>query len=368
MKILQIINSLGTGGAEKLLLDTVPLYRKQGIEMDVLVFWDNDSMFMKELYKLNCCNIFILKKSVNYKDIYDPRHIFKIAKLLKQYDVAHVHLFPAQYFVVFANLLIGNKCQLIFTEHSTSNTRMASRVFSILDRFVYKGYKKIVAITEDVKLVLQQYLNSNIDKIITIENGVDLAEVKKAIPLLKNQLIPLINDGDKLLVQVGGFRIQKDQDTVIRALQFLPDNFHLLLVGDGERKAILETLVEKLGIKKRVHFLGVRKDVFAIIKTVDYVVVSSHWEGFGLAAVEGMGAFKPVLASNVKGLNDVIEGAGVLFEKGNEEELAFKIMELEKNPELFKEVAKDCGKKAVQYDISIMVMKHIKLYKEVYEA
>ncbi len=109
MRVLQIINSLGTGGAEKLLLDTIPLYRAQGIEMDVLLLWDNDTMFTRELQKMNCCKIHIIKKSNRIQDIYNPFAIFKIAKLLKQYDLAHVHLFPAQYYVVFANLWNGRK-------------------------------------------------------------------------------------------------------------------------------------------------------------------------------------------------------------------------------------------------------------------
>lgn len=368
MKILQIINSLGTGGAEKLLLDTIPLYRKAGIEMDILIFWDNNCMFLQELQKLNCCKIFILKKSTNYKDIYDPRHIFKIAKFLKQYNIAHVHLFPAQYFVVIANLLIANKTKLIFTEHSTSNSRMNSIILSRIDRFFYKGYKKNVTITEDVNLVLQKYLDFNIDKIVTIENGVDLAKVKKSVPSEKNQLITLANGNEKLLVQVGGFRIQKDQDTIIKALKFLPANFHLILVGDGERKAILEELVEKNGIKNRVHFLGFRKDIFAILKAVDYVVVSSHWEGFGLAAVEAMGACKPVLASNVGGLKSVVDGAGILFEKGNSEEFANAIINLDSDSNFYNEIAKLCYERAAKYDIKIMVEKHIQLYKQVYET
>lgn len=365
MKILQVINSLATGGAEKLLLDTVPLYRKLGIEMDVLVFLDNDFMFMHELKKLDCCNIFILKKSTNYKHIYDPRHIFKIAKLLKQYDIAHVHLFPAQYFVVIANFLNGNKCKLIFTEHNTSNTRMASAIFSKIDQFIYKGFKKVVAITDDVNLVLQQYLNSNLEKIVTIENGVDLAEVKRAAALNRNELIPTLKTDDKLLVQVGGFRVQKDQDTIIKALQFLPDNFHLLLVGDGERKSILEALVVELRMENRVHFLGVRKDVFSMLKVIDYVVVSSHWEGFGLAAVEGMGASKPVLASNVKGLNDVVGGAGILFEKGNAKEFAKNIIKLDTDPIFYKMILASCEERALKFDIKVMVDKHIFLYQNV---
>lgn len=129
MKILQIVNSLGTGGAEKLLLDTIPLYVDKGIQMDILLLWDNDLPFTKALEKLSCCKIHILKKSGNYKHIYNPLSVFKIRKILKDYDIAHVHLFPAQYFTVFANILNGNKTKLLFTEHSTSNKRLQNAVF-----------------------------------------------------------------------------------------------------------------------------------------------------------------------------------------------------------------------------------------------
>lgn len=365
MRILQIINSLGTGGAEKLLLDTIPLYREKGIEMDILVFWDNNLPFITALKALNCCKVIVLKYSENYKDIYSISHIWKLRKYLKEYDIAHVHLFPAQYFTVLANISIGNKCNLIFTEHSTFNTRMASIIFSKIDRCIYKGFKKLVAITDDVNLVLQQYLNSNIDKIITIENGVDLPKVKKAIPLKLNELLPLFKNDQKLLIQVGGFRVQKDQDTVIKALKFLPDNFHLLLVGDGERKSILEALVVEIGLENRVHFLGIRKDVFAILKVVDYVVVSSHWEGFGLAAVEGMAASRPVIASDVKGLKEVVGGAGVLFEQGNSEELAKILLKLLNDKKMYELVSKACELRAAQYDIHKMIDKHIALYESI---
>lgn len=368
MKILQVINSLGTGGAEKLILDTLPIYRKKKIIMDVLVLWDNDCMFMQALQKLNCCKIYILNKSIHNKVIYNPLNIFKIAKIIKNYDVVHVHLFPVQYYVVFANFLNKNKSKLIFTEHSTSNTRMVTPILKGIDKLTYRGYKKIITITDDVNSVLQKYLKNAAQRIITIENGVNLLKVSQAIQKNKNQILDLLSEENKLMVQVGGFRIQKDQDTVIKSLLFLPTKFQLLLVGDGERKTDLEILVNELGLKDRVHFLGVRKDVFTIIKTVDYVVVSSHWEGFGLAAVEGMAASKPVIASNVNGLKEVVQGAGILFEKGNAKQLADSIIKLDSNANYYYNVAKACAERANHFDISIMVTKHIQLYKELHET
>jgi glycosyltransferase involved in cell wall biosynthesis len=366
MKVLQIINSLGTGGAEKLILDTLPLYRYNDIVMDVLLLWDNDSMFKKELEKTNCCKIFILNKSNSQKTIYNPFSIFKISKIIKNYDVVHVHLFPAQYYVIFANFINKNKAKLIFTEHNTSNTRMESTLLKGIDKLSYKGYEKIITITNDVNLILQKYLKSNTQKIVTIENGVNLLKVTQAIPKKNNQILEVLTDENKLIIQVSSFRTQKDQDTVIKALQLLPIKFHLLLVGDGERKTDLEILVNELGLNDRVHFLGIRKDVFILFKTCDYVVVSSHWEGFGLAAVEGMAANKPVLASNVKGLKEVVDGAGILFEKGNEKQLASIIKELDIDANYSNKVAQACLKRSNQFDISIMVSKHIQIYREVY--
>ena len=74
-----------------------------------------------------------------------------------------------------------------------------------------------------------------------------------------------------------------------------------------------------------ILFLSVREDAISILKASDIVVMSSNFEGFGLAAVEGMAAGKPVIASDVEGLSNIVEGAGLLFEPHNEKDLAAKI-------------------------------------------
>lgn len=83
MKILQIINALGTAGAEKLLLDSIPVYRKLGIEMDVLLLWNNKHPFTKALQELKICKVIILNESDKERDIYKVSNIPKIAAILK---------------------------------------------------------------------------------------------------------------------------------------------------------------------------------------------------------------------------------------------------------------------------------------------
>lgn len=72
MKILQVINTLDTGGAEKLLLETIPLFNGKGIQMDVLVFEGMEGLCLNKLQELNCCTI----HSLNSKSLYSPFNIF----------------------------------------------------------------------------------------------------------------------------------------------------------------------------------------------------------------------------------------------------------------------------------------------------
>ena len=245
MKILQVINSLETAGAEKLILDTIPLYVKEGIEMDILLLWDNDFPFTNALRKLNCCNIYILKKSENRKDVYNPSAVLGIKKILSNYDIAHLHVFPSQYFAVFANLLNGEKTKLILTEHNTSNSRIKNRVFKPIERFVYDKYDKVICITDEIKDIYQNYLGLP-NKLVTINNGVDIKKINTSQAYTKSDLG--YAEDEKLLIMVARFEDQKDQDTLIKSLVHLPTQYKLLLVGTGKRGKELDDLVSKLNL------------------------------------------------------------------------------------------------------------------------
>lgn len=146
-----------------------------------------------------------------------------------------------------------------------------------------------------------------------------------------------------------------------KPLKFLPEDYKLLLVGDGARRLILEDLVVTLQLQDRVTFLGLRKDVYPLIKMCDIAILSSHWEGFGLVAVEAMASGIPLIASNVKGLAQVVDGGGLLFEPSNVEDLISKILELN-DPNLYMQTVNNCLEKSKNYDINIMIEKLITLY------
>lgn len=357
MRVLQIITSLGTGGAEKLLADTIPMYKDHGIDMEVLLMNGNRTPFY-DILENQQVKIYSLCTG-NLRKVYNPFLIIKLIPFIrKKYDIIHVHLFPALYWVVLARLISFSRVRLIFTEHSTYNRRVERKFWQIADRFIYRYYQKIIAVTEDVYTDINSYLKLENSRFVVIKNGINLSPF-----FASSGKKPIDPDHIIKLIQIAGFRYQKDQITAIRSLLHLPENVHLILVGDGDTRPQCERLVEELKLSGRVFFLGVRMDIPDLLAASDLVVQSSIYEGFGLAAVEGMAAGKPVIASDISGFSEVVRGIGILFPARDERALAKEVDKFLSDPGYYHEVAARCKTFSKKYDIRIMVRKYINLYK-----
>ena len=162
---------------------------------------------------------------------------------------------------------------------------------------------------------------------------------------------------------VAGFRIEKDHETLLKALAKLSNEYKLILVGDGHRRKEIEDFIKFLQVEDRVTLVGVRNDVIGLLKMSDIAVLSSHWEGFGLAAVEAMAAGTPVVASNVEGLKQVVENGGILFEQGDDAELVRYIVEITEISQKRKNLIDSGFRKAKEYDIQQMVDETVKTYR-----
>lgn len=359
MRVLQIINSLSTGGAEKLILESIPLYHQQGIEVDLFLLDKRETPFLKQLKDRNVCSILFSP----IKNVYNPLHIFSIMKIMKKYDIIHAHLFPTLYWVAAAKTISFSKTILIYTEHNTSNKRRGKWLFKLLDNFIYKKYAKIVTIAKEVDDNLKEHLiKIKPSKFQLINNGVNIQLYRNAIPYPKDSFF---TNNDKILIQVSSFRPQKNQATLIKSLTLLPPNVKLLLVGTGPLQQSCENLVIQYNLEGRVKFLGNRMDVPQLLKTADIVVLSSHHEGLSLSSIEGMASGRPFIASDVPGLREIVKGYGVLFENNKESELAEKIMQLLHNKEYYNEIVSKCMFQADNFDIQLMAEKYILLYEDV---
>lgn len=354
MKVLQVITSLHTGGAETLVVNMIPRLRALGAEVDLCVFDGTDTPLMQRAETLGC-HIYKLGRKV-----YNPLYIWKLMRLMRHYDIVHTHNSSPQLFVALANMVCRKK--LVTTEHSTNNRkREAGGLLKLMDKWMYRQYHRTVCISVIAEEKLETYLGiqTNTERICTINNGVDVEAFHTAVPLEREK------DRRFVVVMVAGFREAKDQDTLIRAISLLPeDKYALWLVGDGVRRSELEHCISECRAENQVCLWGLRSDVPAILKAADVVVMSSHWEGLSLSNIEGMSVGKPFLASDVNGLREITSGYGLLFPHGDAEALAKIIRRLAEDKSYYDEVAAKCYERARQFDISTTVEEYYRIYQK----
>ena len=355
MKILNVITSMRMGGAEKLLSEMLPIMQEKGVKVDLLVFDGVETPLMKSMNE-NGINVYAFGKNVN---VYSPQFIFKIIPFLKKYDIIHAHNTACQLFVAIASLFVNKKERpvLVTTEHSTTNRRRNKPLLKWIDRWMYARYNHIVAVSRKVKENLIHSLGQHAPHIHIIFNGICLRDYKKDYSLQLKK-----SADEVVLTMVAAFRKGKDQMTLIRTVAELPDNYNLYLVGDGEQKEVNVELAHNLGVQERVHFMGIRSDVPAILKASDVVLMSSEFEGLSLSSVEGLASGRPVLASDVDGLHEIVGGAGILFELGNEKQLAAKIQNVMDDKELYNKTVEQCLERAAKFDAEVMTDNYLRLY------
>lgn len=350
MKILHVINSLSIGGAETLVTDMAIEMNNQH-EVTVFVLGGEDSFLTERLQE---ANVTVVKKTKNIRSL---KNLQWLQRNMNKYDVVHSHLSWAQYFVSTAKMImVSKKVKCFTTEHSTSNRRQESKVFKAIEKRMYNQFQGVICINDAVFNSMEQWQPSLKERFTIIQNGINVTKFVNAIPIQKTNNIRI--------VMTAAFRHEKDQDTLIKAMKLLPNNYELLLVGNGDRKEILEQLVAELQLKEKISFLGIRSDVEKVIKSADVFVLSSHWEGLPLSVIEAMAAGIPIVASEVPGLKETVQSVGLLFEHENPQQLAETIKTLIADKKLYQKCI-DQGKKiSSQYDFKNTVKEHIEFYKE----
>ena len=362
MKILHVITSLQIGGAEKLVAEIVPMLTAYGHQVDVVAFDDSEPNFSKLLTDKG------IKVTFFGKGVYKLSNLFLLGRMMGEYDIVHTHNTSPQYFAAIASLW-ARKPKLVYTEHNTANRMRSIPGFSVFLKWVYGRYQKNICISDKAEDNLRVYLGVEKSEsklksklklnfnICTIYNGVNVHHFHDASPIAV-----LHPEGKTVVVMVAAFRPQKDQDTLIKAFSYLPENkYELWIVGDGERRNELETLSQG---KENIKFLGVRSDIPEILNTADIVVMSSHYEGLSLSSVEGMSVGKPFVASDVDGLHEVVEGYGILAPHQDANALADEITHLATDTTYYQQVADKCWQRAQMFDIQKMVEGYEKVYEE----
>lgn len=357
MKVLHVINYLSDGGgAEKLMEDLLPTIKNSGVDVSVAVLRDMDTHNSRHIrsHGIEIINI------GNGNGLYSVKKMLGLIPVMKRFDVVHSHLTAPFLFCALNKYFC--RLKLVHTVHSAESRMRRDAILKYLEKWALGRYDKVIACSAAAERSLKSFVGEYCDNIITINNGILLDKFFNAEPL------PLKKSADeRIIMMVAVLRPPKDHEVVLKAMKLLPSNFIAYFVGYGGLLDEMKSRTIALGLEKRVHFLGKRTDIPNLLKSSDFIVLASHFEGLSLSSIEGMAAGKPFIASDVSGLHDVVNGFGELFEDGNAEQLANIIMRLANDPQEYNRVANRCLERAKEFDIEKMAESYISVYKSLVE-
>jgi glycosyltransferase involved in cell wall biosynthesis len=257
----------------------------------------------------------------------------RIALLLRQQGVSLVHL---------NNSIIRNDVWIVGAMFAglpcVTHERGINPTIQLRARFLARSLKSIICISQAVRDNLVA-LGLERLPLTVISNGLDPAEMVVTRPVsdIRNELA--IARLSRLVGIVGNIKPWKGQEIVIRAMALVRERFPeavCLLIGDTSpdelsyREAMVR-LIAELGLNGRVLLTGFRADVANYINVLEIQVhASTNPEPFGRVLLEAMALGKPLVASNAGAAPEiVVEGeTGLLFEPGNHDSLAAKLVEL----------------------------------------
>jgi glycosyltransferase involved in cell wall biosynthesis len=259
--------------------------------------------------------------------------------------------------------------------------RVAAKTLKIPTVFTAHGW----AFTEGASLK-RKLIAIPLEKIISHLTGmiicVSYYDYMRAVKfkIAKNSLLKVIHNGiddtdyrttysdrPPKIVCVARFAPPKQQTKLVEALSFLNDrSWTLKFIGDGPDQTHVMKKVKALGLEHRVQFLGARDDVPRLLAESDIFVLPSFYEGLPISIIEAMRAGLPVIASNVGGVNELLNSkTGILIENKSEVSLKNALLKLIEDTQLRKRLGKG-GRFAYEsfFRSNEMVNEYIKIYKK----
>jgi glycosyltransferase involved in cell wall biosynthesis len=249
-------------------------------------------------------------------------------------DVVHTHTAKAGVIGRIAALIFNvgrrrsQRCLIVHTFHG----HVFEGYFHPAISWLIRGFERLLASMSDRIIAIsaaqradlvQRFAIASDAKTVTIPLGLDLRRLLEQtadVPDYRHELS--ISPDDVVLGFMGRFVPIKDLGTLVMAYAMAlrrRGNLQLILAGDGSERAALEKLIERAGISDRVHALSWCRDLPRFYSTIDVAVLSSRNEGTPVMVIEAMAAGKPVIATAVGGVPDLVHDGvtGVLVPAKN---------------------------------------------------
>src|SRR5688572_19672148 len=302
----------------------------------------------------------------------DPAALWRLGQLLRrgQFDIVHTHSFRTELGSVLWGRLPKLAPIVVRTVHNVEEYHVSPR-YATLSRLSARGLDRIVAISDAVAEFLRHDAALPEEKVVRIYYGIDPSPFQPDLPPPSRR-----PEGDPLrrptigvvarLAPQKGHRVLFDALPAVRAA--IPE-VYARLVGHEElsKAAELHAYAVERGVDDLVWFEGFRSDIAQVMADLDVFVLPSLWEGFGLVLLEAMAAGRPVVASAVGPIPEiVVDGVtGLLVPPGDPAALAEGIIRLLRDPDLAAAFGR-AGRARVERELRVdtMVARTESLYDE----
>ena len=306
IKILHVIDSLGIGGMERVVIDVANGLDAAKFEQAICCISRRGEAADQLRDRVRC---FDLGKS----DKADRLMPLKLAAAIRRErpDIVHSQSWSGVDTSLAKLMVPGVK--LIHSEHGRnySGLRQQPWLRRMARRGVYHLADSVFAISGEVRNFYCGQTGFPTERMNVISNGIDVRRIDEADASGVREEFSIAPD-DFVFGTVARLDLTKDTTTLLRAfaavaLPRLDPKLKLLIVGDGDQRAKLEELVSMLNLNRAVIFAGMRRDVPRMLRAMDVFALSSVSEGMPLTVLEAMAARLPVVATNVGALPELVE-------------------------------------------------------------
>jgi len=361
MKLLYVITAAEFGGASVHVLQLIKYFAQAGHEVGLVCAPEKNLIDeVKNLKVKLYLNPYFVRKVNLRQDILSLKVVFRAVKNFKP-DIIHAHSTKAGYAARIIGKILRIK-KVVFTAHGWCFTEGAPGwrgMLSVIERFMAFFTSKIICVSNYDRDLAISYKIAPKEKLKVIYNGIEkfsgkICEGKK-------------RDHFKILF-IGRFSPQKDPITLLDAVSRLnSERCELLLVGDGELKTSVEKFIRDKRLNEKVRILGSLKREATIkeIANSDIFVLTTNWEGLPIVILEAMASGKPVIATKVGGIPEIVKNGenGFLVEAGDSKGVALALEKLINSPELIVQMGESGRKIATNaFTIDLMLRRTAELY------
>lgn len=388
IKALHIITRLDKGGsAQNTLLTCHELSQKydmvlvHGLSLESrMTNWERQSVErqIKEAQERGLKDISIPCLVRRIDPVRDFFAFFSILRVLirEKSTIVHTHTYKAGILGCWAAKLAGVPI-IVHTPHGHvfygHFSPVATRCFMIIEKITASIIDRMVTLSEGERKDYIAFSVSKPDKMVTIHSGVDVTRFMKARVNIKDKKKSLgLNTKGLVVGTIGWLLPIKGPLYLLTAMEVIWQShpeIQLVYVGKGELEQELRAEAFRMGVSDRVTFLGWRDDIPEIMQVLDIFVLPSLNEGMGRVLVEAMAAGKPIVASNVGGIPDLVKDGqnGFLVKPGDVNGLSFAIEKLVDDKKMREELGKKGRAMAGNYSVEKMVEKIDALYSSLYQ-